>query len=80
MKFKKSGLVQDHLKWINQNIIWVIKFFLVHQILLPEDKGIVQFLRPINDTHNESYIRIPFDWRRIKHNLIIILNQDLMQS
>ena len=28
---------------------------------MPEDKGTVQFLRPINDTHHESYIKIPFD-------------------
>ena len=37
------------------------KIFLSTTNLLPEDKGIVQFLRPLNDTHNESYIRIPFD-------------------
>ena len=37
------------------------KIFLSTSNLLPEDKGIVQFLRPINDTHNESYIRIPFN-------------------
>ena len=37
------------------------KVFLSTSNLLPEDKGMVQFLRPLNDTHNESYIRIPFD-------------------
>jgi len=37
------------------------KIFLSTTNLLPEDKGLVQFLRPINNTHNESYIRIPFD-------------------
>ena len=37
------------------------KIFLSTTNLLPEDKGIVQFLRPINDTHHKSYIKIPFD-------------------
>jgi len=37
------------------------KIFLSTTNLLPDDKGIVQFLRPINDTHNKSYIKIPFD-------------------
>jgi hypothetical protein len=37
------------------------KIFLSTTNLLPEDKGTVQFLRPINDTHNKSYIKIPFD-------------------
>jgi len=37
------------------------KVFLSTTNLLPEDKGTVQFLRPINDTHHKSYIRIPFD-------------------
>jgi len=37
------------------------KIFLSTTNLLPDDKGIVQFLRPMNDTHNMSYITIPFD-------------------
>ena len=37
------------------------KIFLSTTNLLPEDKGTVQFLRPINDTHHEPYIKIPFD-------------------
>ena len=37
------------------------KIFLTTNDLLPEEKGIVQFLRPINDTHHKSHIRIPFD-------------------
>ena len=37
------------------------KIFLTTSNLLPEEKGTVQFLRPINDTHHKSYIRIPFD-------------------
>ena len=37
------------------------KVFLSTTNLLPEDKGIVQFLRPMNDTHHKSYIKIPFD-------------------
>tara|TARA_B110000467_G_scaffold140111_1_gene139955 strand:- start:13 stop:504 length:492 start_codon:yes stop_codon:yes gene_type:complete len=37
------------------------KIFLSTTNLLADDKGIVQFLRPINDTHNKSYIKIPFD-------------------
>ena len=37
------------------------KVFLSTTNLLPEDKGIVQFLRPINDTHHESHIKIPFN-------------------
>ena len=37
------------------------KIFLTTNDLLPEENGIVQFLRPINDTHHKSYIRIPFD-------------------
>jgi hypothetical protein len=39
------------------------KIFLSTTNLLPEEKGIVQFLRPINDTHHKSYIKIPFDGR-----------------
>ena len=26
-----------------------------------DDKGMVEFLRPINDTHHKAYIKIPFD-------------------
>jgi len=37
------------------------KIFLTTNDLLPEEKGTVQFLRPLNDTHHKSYIRIPFD-------------------
>ena len=37
------------------------KIFLTTKDLLPEENGIVQFLRPINDTHHKSYIKIPFD-------------------
>ena len=37
------------------------KIFLSTDVLLPEEKGTVQFLRPINDTHHKSYIKIPFD-------------------
>tara|TARA_B110000438_G_scaffold177035_1_gene169201 strand:+ start:295 stop:789 length:495 start_codon:yes stop_codon:yes gene_type:complete len=37
------------------------KIFLSTTNLLPGDKGTVQFLRPINDTHHKSYIKIPFD-------------------
>ena len=37
------------------------KIFLSTNELRPEDKGKVQFLRPINDTHHRSYIQIPFD-------------------
>jgi len=37
------------------------KIFLSTSNLLPEDKGSVQFLRPLNDTHHKLYIKIPFD-------------------
>ena len=37
------------------------KIFLSTSNLLPEDKGMVQFLRPLNDTHHKLYIKIPFD-------------------
>jgi uncharacterized protein involved in outer membrane biogenesis len=37
------------------------KIFLSTTNLLPEDKGTVQFLRPISDTDHKSYIKIPFD-------------------
>jgi len=37
------------------------KIFLSTTNLLPGDKGVVQFLRPLNDTHHRSYIKIPFD-------------------
>ena len=36
------------------------KIFLSTSNLLPEDKGTVQFLRPLNDTHHKLYIKIPF--------------------
>ena len=37
------------------------KIFLSTTNLLPEDKGIAQFLRPLNDTHHKLYIKIPFN-------------------
>ena len=37
------------------------KIFLSTTNLIPEDKGVVQFFRPINDTHHKAYINIPFD-------------------
>ena len=37
------------------------KVFLTTRDLLPEEKGAVHFLRPTNDTHYESYIKIPFN-------------------
>ena len=37
------------------------KIFLTVKDLSPEDKGIVEFLRPINDTHHKSHIKIPFN-------------------
>ena len=37
------------------------KIFLSTTNLLPEDKGVVQFLRPLNDTHHKLFIKIPFD-------------------
>jgi len=43
------------------------KIFLTTNDLRPEDKGTVQFLRPINDTHHKSHIRIPFDGMDKQH-------------
>ena len=37
------------------------KIFLSTGNISPEENGMVQFLRPINDTHHKSYIRVPFD-------------------
>jgi len=37
------------------------KIFLTTRNLLPEDNGEIEFLRPINDTHHKTYIKIPFD-------------------
>jgi hypothetical protein len=37
------------------------KIFVSVSDLLPEEKGKVQFLRPINDTHHKSYIKISFN-------------------
>ena len=37
------------------------KIFLSTTNLPFENKGTVEFLRPINDTHHKSYIQIPFD-------------------
>ena len=53
------------------------KIFLDTDGLKFDDKGTVEFLRPINDTHHKAYIKIPFDGM-INNNLIIILNQDFM--
>ena len=39
------------------------KIFLSTKDILSEDNGSVQFLRPINDTHHKSYIKVPFDGR-----------------
>ena len=56
-KWVKSGPFEIDKKQYNMGE----KIFLSTTNLLPEDKGTVQFLRPINDTHNKSYIKIPFD-------------------
>ena len=37
------------------------KIFLTTTNLLPEEKGMIQFLRPVNDTHHSTYIKIPFN-------------------
>ena len=37
------------------------KIFLTTQGLKLDDKGSVEFLRPINDTHHKIYSKIPFD-------------------
>ena len=37
------------------------KIFLTTRDLSPEDKGMVKFLRPLNDTHHTTHIKIPFD-------------------
>ena len=37
------------------------KIFLNVKDLSPEENGIVNFLRPINDTHHKSHIKIPFN-------------------
>ena len=37
------------------------KIFLTTTNLLAEEKGMVQFLRPLNDTHHTVYIKIPFN-------------------
>ena len=37
------------------------KIFLTTTNLLPEEMGMVQFLRPLNDTHHTVYIKIPFN-------------------
>jgi|TARA_B110000467_G_scaffold67426_1_gene61385 hypothetical protein len=37
------------------------KIFLSTNDLAIGDEGVVQFLRPINDTHHKSYMKIPFD-------------------
>ena len=37
------------------------KIFLTVTGIPSEEKGIVKFLRPINDTHHKSYIKMPFN-------------------
>ena len=37
------------------------KIFLTTNDLLPEEKGAVKFLRPLNDTHYTTHIKIPFN-------------------
>ena len=37
------------------------KIFLTTRDLSPEDKGMVKFLRPLNDTHHTTHIKMPFD-------------------
>ena len=37
------------------------KIFLDTDGLKFDDKGVVEFLRPINDTHHKTYIKIPFN-------------------
>ena len=37
------------------------KIFLTSRDLSPEDKGTVKFLRPLNDTHYSTHIKIPFN-------------------
>jgi len=37
------------------------KIFLSTNDLLPEEKGEVKFLRPLNDTHYATHIKIPFN-------------------
>ena len=37
------------------------KIFLNVKDLSPEENGIVNFLRPINDTHHKAHIKIPFN-------------------
>jgi hypothetical protein len=56
-KWVKSGPFEIDKKQYNVGE----KIFLTVDNLLPEENGIVQFLRPINDTHHKSYIKIPFD-------------------
>jgi len=56
-KWVKSGPFEIDKKQYNVGE----KIFLSTSNLLPEEKGTVQFLRPLNDTHHKSYIEIPFD-------------------
>ena len=56
-KWVKSGPFEIDKKQYNIGE----KIFLSTSNLLPEEKGTVQFLRPLNDTHHKSYIKIPFD-------------------
>jgi hypothetical protein len=64
-----SNATNDASRWVKSGSFEIDKsqynigekIFLSTTNLLPEDKGVVQFLRPINNTHHESYIKIPFD-------------------
>ena len=68
-KIEKTSENKIEEQWLKSGSFEIDKFeymlgekiFLSTTNLLPDDKGIVQFLRPMNDTHNISYIRIPFD-------------------
>ena len=56
-KWQKSGPFEIDKKQYNIGE----KIFLSTNGLLPEEKGTVQFLRPLNDTHHKLYIKVPFD-------------------
>jgi hypothetical protein len=56
-KWVKSGPFEIDKKQYNIGE----KIFLSTSNLLPEEKGTVQFLRPLNDTHHKIHIKIPFD-------------------
>jgi len=56
-KWIKSGPFEIDKKQYNVGE----KIFLSTIDLLPEDKGEVKFLRPLNDTHYTTHIKIPFN-------------------